>query len=260
MKGEEVLAILRQAAPEHYACAWDNVGLLVGSSKKEVKRIYLALDATDEVVEQAVSCGADLLVTHHPLIFSGLKRVTDEDFIGRRVQKLIAHDISYYAMHTSFDVSKMADLAAERLGFVAPQSLEEMFEEDGETKGIGKIGNLAQEMTLASCAQFVKKAFEIPAVKVFGNPKQKVKRAAVCPGSGKSEIPFALQKGAEVLITGDIDHHDGIDAVAQGLCVIDAGHYGLEHIFVPYMKEYLDTRCRQVEVIMREDIFPFEVV
>lgn len=260
MKCEEILTILRQAAPEHYACAWDNVGLLVGSGKKEVKRIYLALDATDDVVAQAAACGADLLVTHHPLIFSGLKRVTDEDFIGRRVKELIAHDISYYAMHTSFDVAKMADLAAKRLGLCKMEPLEELLEEAGEKKGIGKIGDLESEMTLAACAEFVKKAFGIPAVKVFGDLEREVKRAAVCPGSGKSEIPFALKKQAEVFITGDIDHHDGIDAVAEGLCVIDAGHYGLEHIFVPYMKEYLDARCEQVEVIMREDIFPFEMV
>lgn len=260
MKCEEVLTILRQAAPEHYACDWDNVGLLVGSSKKEVKRIYLALDATDEVVDEAVSCQADLLVTHHPLIFSGLKRVTDEDFIGRRIKKLIAHDISCYAMHTSFDVAAMADLAADRLGLLEQEVLEDMFEENGVKKGIGKIGDFGAEMTLSSCAELVKKAFHIPNVKVFGDLDKKVKRAATCPGSGKSEIPFALKKGAQVYITGDIDHHDGIDAVAGGLCIIDAGHYGLEHIFVPYMKEYLDAECRQVEVIMREDIFPFEVL
>ncbi len=257
---EEVLEILRQAAPEHYACDWDNVGLLVGNRKKEVKRIYLALDATDEVVDEAVSYGADLLITHHPLIFSGLKQVTEEDFIGRRVKKLITHDISYYAMHTSFDVSAMADLAAARIGLLAPEVLEVTLTEDGTQKGIGKVGNFEAEMTLASCAALVKAAFDIPALKVFGDLEQKIKRAAVSPGSGKSEIPFAIGKGAEVLITGDIDHHDGIDAVAQGLCIIDAGHYGLEHIFVPYMKEYLNARCEQIEVIMRENIFPYQIV
>lgn len=260
MRCEEVLEILRKAAPEQYACDWDNVGLLVGSSKKEVSRIYLALDATDEVIEEAAAAGADLLVTHHPLIFSGLKRITEDDFIGRRVKKLIAHDISYYAMHTSFDVAAMADLAAARIGLNEPEVLEVTVMEDNEPKGIGKAGYFKEEMTLSSCCELVKSAFHIPAVKVFGDLSCKVKRAAICPGSGKSEIPIALQKGAQVLITGDIDHHDGIDAVARGLCIIDAGHYGLEHIFVPYMKEFLSERASQMEIYVREDIFPFEIV
>ena len=175
MKCSDWMEKLEKLAPKSLACEWDNPGLLAGRAEKEVEKVLIALDDTDDVVDLAVKEQVDLLITHHPLILHSMKKVNDQDFIGRRLIKLIQADISMYAMHTNFDIAPgcMADLAAERLGFVAPQALEEMFEEDGETKGIGKIGNLAQEMTLASCAQCVKKAFEIPAVKVFGNPKQK---------------------------------------------------------------------------------------
>ena len=115
-------------------------------------------------------------------------------------------------------------------------------------------------MTLKQCALFVKAIFSLEQVKVFGIPDTILTRAAISPGSGKSEIKNAIAQGADVLITGDIDHHDGIDAVAQGLCIIDAGHYGLEHIFVSYMKEYLERRCENIEIMTQELTFPFWVV
>ena len=94
MKCSAVTEILQKQSPEEYACDWDNVGLLVGSREKEVRCIYVALDATDETIREAAEAGADLLLTHHPMIFKGLKKVSEQDFIGRRVIKLIRHDMA----------------------------------------------------------------------------------------------------------------------------------------------------------------------
>ena len=104
----EVTDIIEQRFPKEYALDWDNVGLLAGRDDKEVRCIYIALDASDEVIHAAARQGADMLVTHHPLIFSGMKRITNQDFIGRRILGLIRRDISYYAMHTNYDVLGMA--------------------------------------------------------------------------------------------------------------------------------------------------------
>lgn len=260
MQCEEILNLLEEVAPKHYACEWDNVGLLVGDKKKEVRRIYLALDATDEVIEEAVLKQADLLLTHHPLIFSGQKQVVEDNFIGRRISKLIKNDISYCVMHTNFDVAVMADLATERILLQQPETLDVTLTENGREFGIGKVGMLSHKMTVKEVAELVKEKFELPDVKVFGDLHKVVQRAAISPGSGKSEVKPALLKHAEVLITGDIDHHDGIDAVAQGLCIIDAGHYGLEHIFMPFMKEYLEKRCDVPEVLVREHMLPFHTI
>lgn len=254
------MQILEEQSPVSCACDWDNVGLLAGDPEKEVKRIYVALDATDEVIEEAINQKADMILTHHPMIFKGMKRITTEDFIGRRLIKLIQNDIAYYAMHTNFDVRGMADLAAAMIGLEDCSVLEVTGVVDGIEEGIGKVGSLMEPMTLRKCAKFVEAAFSLEQVKVFGNPEAVVQRAAISPGSGKSEIGNAIQAGAQVLITGDIDHHDGIDAVAQGLCIIDAGHYGLEHIFVSYMKDYLKRRCEDVEVEEQKLTFPFWVV
>ena len=103
MKCSEIMDVCRKLAPEDCACDWDNPGLLAGRSDKEVKKIYIALDATDKVVEAAQALGADMLLTHHPLIFKAIKKVNDQNFITRRLVKLIQADISYYAMHTNFD-------------------------------------------------------------------------------------------------------------------------------------------------------------
>ena len=108
--------MIEAAFPRNAALDFDNVGLLAGRSGKEVERVYLALDATDAVIERAIEWGADMLITHHPLVFSPLKRVTDEDFIGKRLVKLIQNDISYYAMHTNYDVLGMAELSEKLLG------------------------------------------------------------------------------------------------------------------------------------------------
>ena len=106
---QEIIKTLEARYPGSCAMDWDYVGLLVGRRKKEVHRIYVAVDATDEVIEAAIDAQADMLVTHHPMIFSGMKRITEDDFIGRRVLRLIQNDIAYYAMHTNYDVMGMAE-------------------------------------------------------------------------------------------------------------------------------------------------------
>lgn len=143
----------------------------------------------------------------------------------------------------------MAELAADLLELGRQEVLETTCEEAGEVKGIGRAGYLEEPSDLESCCEKVKKTFSLDAVRVFGNLKMQVHKAAVCPGSGKSVIRDALNKGADVLITGDIGHHEGIDAVAQGMAVIDAGHYGMEHIFVEDMKQFLTEHLPGVEVI-----------
>ena len=250
----EVTDIIEQRFQKEYALDWDNVGLLAGRDDKEVRCIYIALDASDEVIHAAARQGADMLVTHHPLIFSGMKRITNQDFIGRRILGLIRRDISYYAMHTNYDVLGMAALSGSMIGLKQPEALEVTCEAQ---EGIGRIGHLEKAVSLKQCCEDVKRAFHLESVRVFGNPDRTVERIAICPGSGKSVIGEALKKQADVLITGDIGHHEGIDAAAQGMAVIDAGHYGLEHIFVEDMKDYLGKKLEGVQIITAPVCHPF---
>ncbi|RGZ00633.1 Nif3-like dinuclear metal center hexameric protein [Clostridium sp. AM58-1XD] len=265
MKCSEIITILEELAPVSCACEWDNPGLLAGRSDKEVKKILVALDATDEVVEKAAEEKVDLLLTHHPLLFRPVKKINDQDFITRRILKLIRNDISYYAMHTNFDSAPgcMADLAAGLLGMKETQPLEEMGlmrTADGEVPyGIGKFGLLPEKMTVREAAEYVKEKFGLNFVTVYGldEGKGKAEKIAVCPGSGGSEIEVSLAKGAEILVTGDISHHQGIDAAARNMAVIDAGHYGLEYIFIGFMAGYLKEHLKdEAEVTEMPVHFP----
>ena len=136
----------------------------------------------------------------------------------------------------------------------------EIIDMGSEGEGIGRIGVLPHAMNLAECAQYIKSSCRIEHVKVFGNPTDTVIMAAVCPGSGKSCIEDAIAMGADVLITGDIDHHEGIDAVERGLSIIDAGHYGLEKIFVPYMEEYCKRKLPGIQVYAAPEQNPFWIL
>ena len=257
---KEIVQVIEAAYPREAALDFDNVGLLAGRAEKEVKRVYIALDATDAVIDRAVEAGADMLITHHPLIFSPLKKVTDEDFVSRRVVKLIQNDISYYAMHTNYDVLGMAELAEKILGIRDSEVLDITMEKDGKPEGIGRIGELEKPMTLEECCVYVKHKLNLGSLKVFGDMQAEVSRLAISPGSGKTAIAAAIAKGADVLVTGDIGHHDGLDAVEQGLAVIDAGHYGTEYIFIDDMRRFLEDKLPVLDVITTPVIHPFQVV
>lgn len=249
MKLRTIMDWLEQLSPLQYAEEWDNVGLLLGDEEQEIRHIMIALDASDAVVRQAVEQKADLLLTHHPMIFRPLKQINNRSMIGRRIWKLATNQICYYAMHTNFDVKGgMADLAAQRLELSDTEPLEVTVVEGSQPEGIGKVGRIAEPMTVEQLAHKVREAFNIENVMLYGNPEKQVTRVAISPGSGKSEIEHALNKKADVLITGDIGHHEGIDAVDMGLEIIDATHYGLEHIFISFMKEYLETRCQNEDI------------
>ena len=260
MKCSEVIACLERVAPRCFAEKWDNVGLLAGREDKDVKKILLALDPTSDVVEEAANWKADLLITHHPLIFSGIKSVTTSDFIGKRVFNLIFQDICYYAMHTNFDVMGMADAVADQLELEKCQVLDVTYQDEISKEGIGRMGELSRTMSLEECAKYVKEKCRLSSVKVFGDPQKLIDVAALIPGSGKSYIDLAIKKGAHVVITGDIDHHNGLDAVERGLAVIDAGHYGLEKIFVAYMEEVLRRELPNVQIKRAVEKEPFWTV
>ena len=187
MKIEQIIEQLEEIAPGAYAENWDNVGLLVGTKQREAKRILVALDATDSVIQQAVEQNVDLLITHHPMIFSSFKRVNDEDFIGRRIITLVENHISYYAMHTNCDVCVMNEIAAKKMNLVAEDVLEGVKEtNDGKMMGIGTVGHLDRPKSVEEIARQVKEQFGAQQVRVTGSLDHMVESIAVSTGAGKS--------------------------------------------------------------------------
>ncbi len=258
MKCKEIISWLEEQYPVSYAESWDNVGLLVGRDDKEVSRVFLALDLTEEVLGEALQANADLIITHHPMIFGGIKKITNLSSEGRRILGLVGADISYYAMHTNYDILGMADVSAAYLHLSGAQVLS--VTTDGEKQeGFGRVGDLPREMSLKECALYVKECLGISDVKVYGEPSARVRRAAVCTGAGKSMVKDALAAGAEVYVTGDIDHHTGIDTWAAGMAVIDAGHYGTEYIFMEAMKKALGGQFPALEIKTARVKTPYQI-
>lgn len=235
---------------------WDNVGLLVGRRDKDVKKIIITLDATDSLCDFAIREGYDMIITHHPIIFGRQSRINDDTPLGRKLLSLIEAGICCYAMHTNFDTKGgMAKIAAGMLGLKNSVVLDETL--NGE--GIGQVGLWDKAVTLGELAGLVKSTFELDNVKVFGSTDSVIDKVAIVPGSGKSELVAAARAGAGCLITGDIGHHEGIDALELGLNVIDASHYGLEKIFMSYMYDYLIGYCEDLDIMIVDTGIPFEV-
>ncbi len=262
MKCRDIIEILEQEVPLYAAEGWDNPGFLIGDRTQEVKKILVVLDITNEVVEKAIEIGADFILAHHPIIFSSMKRCTDENFIQKKMLQLIHHQISCYGMHTNYDVCRMGEQIAKRLSFCPQEALEltknPKLREEG--KGIGMIGNLTKPVTLEAYGQKIKKAFSLDSITIFGDLEHKVQKLAFVPGSGRSMIYEAVKKQADVLITGDIGHHEGLDAIDMGLSIIDAGHYGLEQIFIDDMSQLLSDKLPECEIISYKAGVPYKVI
>lgn len=260
MKCKEVTEAFERMCPLDAACEWDNPGLLAGDAEAEVHSIMIALDATDEVIDAAIAQKVDMLITHHPLIFGKISKINSYDIVGKRLLKLIRSGIQYYAAHTNFDVKAMGTIAASMLGLEDPKVLEvTAVTEDGIEEGIGRISDVYESMA-STWINKLKSCFELENVIVYGEIDKTVKRVAISPGSGKSMIDVAVKKGADLLITGDIGHHDGLDAVEWGLTVVDAGHYGLEYIFIDYVAKYLERECKDVRIVTCKAGVPFKIM
>lgn len=254
---KDIIKILEAQSPSEYAEDWDNVGLLVGRKNKNIKKIMLAVDATYEVCQAAVEGGVDMIITHHPMIFSKMNRVNDDTVLGNKILALVEAGIVCYAMHTNFDTKGgMAKEAAAMLRLKNTEVLQET--QNGE--GLGQIGILKDAVPLDELACVVKESFDIEKVMVYGKADKSVEKIAICPGSGKSVIKTAIEKGADCLITGDIGHHEGLDALEMGLTIIDASHYGIEKLFMTFMYNYLKDFCPDVELSIADVGAPFRVV
>ena len=258
MKCNDILNKLLKVMPRELAMSWDNVGLLAGSSEKEVKNIVVCLDLSEKLIEKAISLKVDLIVSHHPLIFSPIKNVTDETSVGKRLVSLIKNDISYIALHTNYDIAAgcMSDLVAERIEFRG-EPLEKTASIEEEDVGIGKVGDLEKPLKISEIAKLVKKRFNLPHLRVFDSGEDRlISRIAISPGSGKGMYKAAYEKRASLLISGDISHHDAVDALELGVATIDAGHYGLEHIFIADMAQRLKDMDKEFNVFEEDITFP----
>lgn len=359
--GHEIIELFEQFSPKRYAMEGDKIGLQIGRLNQTVKNVMIALDVTEEVVDEAINKDVQLMIAHHPPLFRPLKAIRTDTPYGRMIEKLIKHDIAVYAAHTNLDVTKggvndwlaealglentevlvptyeeplkklvvfspleasdglrkalgdvgcgfignyshcsfsaqgtgrflpgdgtkpyigqpgeLESVAEERIETIMPASLEKKaikamlkahpYEEPaydvypldlkGEVLGLGRIGTLKETITLKEFAEMVKKAFDVKGVRVVGDLNSKVKKVAVLGGDGGKYYEVALQKGADVFVTGDVYYHTAIDAKMERLNFVDPGH-NVEKVMKEGVAKKLAELCEEAKLAVH--IFPSEI-
>ena len=224
MKAKEIIKVIEDFAPLSIQESWDNCGLCIGSPEDEVSSVLIGLDCTVELVDEAIRCGADMIVTHHPLIFSGLKKISPEDMVGAAVIKAVRAGICIYAAHTSADkvIAGVSGAMAARLGLTDI----EILDEDGEGTGLGAVGNLPAPVTAQEAVSLVKERFSLRMIRTSAPIQGPVSRIAMCGGSGGSLIKAARKAGAQLYISGDISYHNFF--TPDDFMIMDIGHYESE--------------------------------
>ena len=223
-KVKDVTQVIEGFAPLSIQEKWDNSGLCIGSPDAPVSSVLFGLDCTPELVDEAIECGADMIVTHHPLIFSGLKKISPDDMVGEAVFKAIKAGISIYAAHTNAD-KVIAGVSGAMAAKLALQNVE-ILSEDGEGTGLGVVGDLVEPMTAQQMVEMVKDRFALKTVKASKPVDGMITRVAMCGGSGGSLIGAAKAAGAQLYISGDISYHNFF--TSEGFMLMDIGHYESE--------------------------------
>lgn len=244
----EIIDIMEKFAPLELAENWDNVGLMVGRTNKSINKILFALDAVPEVVEEAIKIKADMIITHHPLIFSPVKSITSNTLNGR-LYKLIQNDMCVYSAHTNLDITfgGTNDILAYLLMLKNVDVLEFEKEYQGKKYGIGRIGELEEEIKFSDYIENLKKILNLKKINVTGNLDRKIKTVALCTGSGSDYIDAAYRKKADLYISGDIRFHDGQKAQQLNLCLADITHYQSENIAMPFVKSYIESELQKIK-------------
>ena len=234
-KVSEILSYITEVAPIHWQESYDNSGLLVGDANALVDKVLLTLDLTEKVIDEAIENSFHLVISHHPLIFKGLKNILVDDTTGRIITKAIKHDISIAAMHTNIDNSfyGVNRVLAEQLGLkdlniLHPNISASQPLGDSETQvGSGMIGTLENEMSEKDFLRLIKEKLNIAAIRHTELLNKPIKKVAICGGSGAFLINDAKRCGADAYITADLKYHDFFDADNE-LLIIDAGHFETE--------------------------------
>ena len=234
-KVSEILSYITEVAPIHWQESYDNSGLLVGDAKALVDKVLLTLDLTEKVIDEAIENSFHLVISHHPLIFKGLKNILVDDTTGRIITKAIKHDISIAAMHTNIDNSfyGVNRVLAEQLGLKDLQILRSsqqsaISDQQLEIQvGSGMLGVLENEISENDFLKIIKEKLNVGAIRHSEFLNKPIRKVAICGGSGAFLIDDAKRCGADVYVTADLKYHDFFDADNE-ILIVDAGHFETE--------------------------------
>jgi dinuclear metal center YbgI/SA1388 family protein len=242
----EIWNVLGKWAPPGLAESWDNIGLQVGDPNAPVQRLMVALDATENVLEAASERKAQMVLTHHPLLFRPVSSLDISKQLPRLLAGFLRKNIALAAAHTNLDstVGGVSDLLANALGLSDVKPLHTS-EPNPPSVGLGRIGNLPYGCKLSEIMHKVSSMLGNPGLLVVGHPGQMITRVALCGGSGSDLWPMAIDEDADLFLSAEIKHHIAREAEQMGKAIIDAGHFYTEWPVVPAMAEYMKQQASE---------------
>ena len=238
MKISDIIHHLETIAPGHYQEEYDNSGLIAGDITKECSAVLVSLDCTEEIVKEASEKKCNLIVSHHPLIFSPIRCIHPADETGRTLIAVIKSDIAIYAIHTNLDniISGVNATIADRLGLINREIL--LPRADQTSVGSGLIGDLKKAVPERQLLKDLKEEFNIPVIRHSPLTGKPVSRVALCGGSGSFLISSALQRGADFFISADIKYHAFFEGEHK-MVIADIGHYESEQFTIDLLYQVI---------------------
>lgn len=255
IKVKDVLEYIEELAPVALAESWDNVGLLIGDSEKQVKRVFVALDVCEATLEEALDAKADLIVTHHPFIFSGMKRILQSDGKGSQVMRLISNGVSLISEHTNEDCadSGLNVYLAKMLGVENAQPFE-------DTTFL-RVGELDEGVGYEEFAALVKERLNIRTLRATNVGKREIKKVGVFTGKVDMDEVLAHKDDFDVLVCGELGYHSALTLTDENVLAFECGHYGSENIFRQMMEELLSSKFPTLEICTSEcDSDPYKEI
>ena len=245
MTVESVYKAMNEIAPFSSSMDFDNTGLLIGDPEREVKTVLLCLDATLDVLEEAERVGAELIISHHPIIFSPLRRIQK----GDRVYEIVRSGISVISAHTNLDKAFPFGVNHALAEALHLQNIHGVIPDGDEF--IGFMGELENEMTPEEFGYKIKDALDIQFLN-YVPVKKTIRNVCVVGGSGGEYFADAAKSGADAFVTGEVKHHEAIEAVMRGIALYEAGHYHTEILFREMLKNILEQKCPGIKFLVSE--------
>ena len=243
MKKTAFMNALERICPFSLQYEWDNSGVQINLGHEDVRNVLVAMEITHDVIDEAIEGGVDMILTHHPLLFNPIRTVDIKNITQQYIIRLVAADIEVVSCHTNFDVIKGGnnDYLMELMGVSEASELQDQ---------CGRIGTLSRAVSFEKFVCKLDDTLGKPGIKFNGELEQQVKTIACCTGAGSDYIEAAIRTGADVFVSGDIKHDKAQMAKEFGMCLIDAGHWGTEQIFVPNMAGKLKAKAKSLKITM----------
>jgi dinuclear metal center YbgI/SA1388 family protein len=247
MRVKDIVNSLNHDAPFDLAEQWDNVGLLVGDPEREVSSILVALDPTNDLLDEALETGANTVVTHHPVIFKPLTHINTGDPAGRLLEKALSEKISIICCHTNLDsaLDGVSDILARRLGLLELSPLLPTGNDPAAGTGLGRTGRYKTPLSAYQFVHTVLNALNLQSIQMTGTLPEKIQKVAVCGGSGSDLASRAFHQNVDVYLSAEIKHSTAIWARENNFCILDGTHFGTEQPAVTLLAEKLEDSCRQ---------------